>query len=106
MTSVRGMQAQMALRDRVIEALVELVDEEPPDAMVNDELRSRVEDFIMRLQAQGMSVEQYLSIRGGSAEEITDELRTVAVQGVKADLALRAVAEAETIEVTDAGGDA
>jgi len=102
MTSVRGMQAQMALRDRIIEALVGLVDEDPPDAMVNDELRSRVEDFIMRLQAQGMSVEQYLSIRGGSAEEITEELRAVAIQGVKADLALRAVAEAESIEVDDA----
>jgi len=47
-------------------------------------------------------VEQYLSIRGGSAEEITEELRAVAIQGVKADLALRAVAEAESIEVDDA----
>ncbi|MCU1344098.1 MAG: tig [Acidimicrobiia bacterium] len=101
MTAVRAMQGQMALRDRTVDALVQLVDEEPPDAMVNDELRSRVEDFIMRLQAQGMSVEQYLSISGGSAETITEELRTVAIQGVKADLALRAVAEAESLQASD-----
>jgi trigger factor len=106
MTSVRAMQAQMALRDKVVDALVELVEDEAPEALINDELRSRVEDFVMRLQAQGMTVEQYLQVTGGTAEAVTDELREGAVMGVKADLALRAVAEAEALEVTDEGLDA
>ena len=55
----------------------------------------------MRLQAQGITLEQYLEATGQDQETFVDELRETAAQGVKVDLALRAVAEAEGIEVDD-----
>jgi trigger factor len=106
MANVRRMQAAMALRERTAEALVELVEDEAPEPLVQREMRARLEDLAMRLSAQGMSAEQYLAATGRTQEQLVDELRTSAVQAVKVDLALRAVAEAEAIEVTDDDLDA
>jgi trigger factor len=100
-TSVRRMQAQLALRERVAEALVDLVDAEAPEPLVQAEVQQRLQDLAMRLSAQGISAEQYLSVTGKTPEELTDELRELAARAVRADLGLRAVADAEGIECTD-----
>jgi trigger factor len=55
----------------------------------------------MRLSAQGITAEQYLQATGQTQQQLGDELRELAVQAVKVDLALRAVADAEEIEATD-----
>jgi trigger factor len=101
LTTVRGMQAQMLLRDKVAESLAGLVDDEPPATLVNDEMQQRANDLVMRLQAQGLSVEQYLAGNGVTVEQFSDDLRGLAERGVKVDLALRAVATAEALEVDD-----
>jgi len=99
--AVKRVQAQLALRQGAIDALVELVDIEVPDALINAEMERRAHDLVHRLQAQGATVAQYLEATGRTQEELTAELRERAVGAVKADLALRAVAEAEEIEPTD-----
>jgi trigger factor len=98
---VRGMQAQMALRERVANAVADLVTDELPEALVAAETRNRIQDLVMRLQAQGMGVEQYLEATGKDQLEFTEEIKSAATQAVRADLALRAVAEAEALEVSD-----
>ena len=55
----------------------------------------------MRLQAQGMGLEQYLMMTGRSQEQLVDELRESAEISARVDLALRAVVVAEGIECTD-----
>ncbi len=100
MSRVRKAQAQMALREKVGEALAELVTDEIPEALVNHEMQDRLQDLAMRLQAQGMQLEQYLAMTGADPESFSQELRDTAAAGVKVDLALRAVAEAEGIECT------
>lgn len=98
---IRVAQANLALRQRAVDALVELVDEEIPPVMVEEELAERVHDLSHRLESQGIGLGQFLAATGRDESEIIDELRASALHGVKADLALRAVAEAEAIEVTD-----
>ncbi|HEV3225300.1 MAG TPA: trigger factor [Acidimicrobiales bacterium] len=105
-TKVRKIQGQIALRERTAAALVELVDEDVPDALIGSEMQQRLQDFAMRLQAQGVTPEQYFEATGQSQEALVDELRELATQGVKADLALRAVADAEGFEATDDDVDA
>ncbi len=97
----RRIQGQMAIREKTGEALAQLVDEELPDALVNGELRQRLEDLTLRLRAQGMSLEQYLASSGTTVEQLQDDLRQAAEQAVKVDLALRAIVAADGIEVTD-----
>jgi trigger factor len=101
MTRVRKAQAQMALREKVGEALAALVTDELPEPLVSQEMQERLQDLAMRIQAQGMQLEQYLAMTGTEPEAFSQELRETAVSAVKVDLALRAVADAEGIECTD-----
>jgi trigger factor len=95
----------MALREKASEALGELVTDELPDALIDSETQARLENMAMRLQAQGLDLETYLATSGQSPEELVAELREQATGAVRVDLALRAVVEAEGIEVDDADVD-
>jgi trigger factor len=98
---VKKMQATMAVQQKTAEALAELVTDDVPESLVNQEMQQRLEDLAMRLQAQGAGIEQYLASTGQDQESFVAELRESAAQGVRVDLALRAVALAEELDVTD-----
>lgn len=98
---VKKLHGQMQIQQKTAEALSELVVDDIPDALVNSEMQQRLEDLAMRLQAQGIGVEQYLATTGQDQEKFIEELRETATTGVKVDLALRAVVEAEQFEVSD-----
>jgi trigger factor len=78
-----------------------LVEQEPPDALVEEETQERLHDLGHRLEERRMNLEQFLQASGRHREELLAEIRTEAVRDVRADLALRALADAEGIEVTD-----
>jgi trigger factor len=101
LTQMRIVQAQMALQQKAIDALVELVTEDIPDVLVAEELRERIHDLNHRLEHQGIGIEQFLMASGRDEQQLLDELREGALRGVKADLALRALVEAEHVEVSD-----
>jgi trigger factor len=98
---VRKMQAQMALRDKAVLSLIDLVEDDAPEPLVNAEVQQRLQDLSMRLSAQGISAEDYLASTGKTADSLMTELQELGVQAVKADLALRALADAEDIDVTE-----
>jgi trigger factor len=100
MGMVKRMQAAMALRNGTVEALVALVDAEPPKALVDAEVERQAHDLGHRLEQQGATIAQYLQITGQSEQDIIAELRSGAEPAVKADLALRAVATAEELAPT------
>ncbi len=106
MSTVRRSQAAMALNERVGQALADLVTEELSPAMIDGEFQQRLQDLLMRLQAQGMELEQYLMMTGSSQEELVAELRATAETSARVDLGLRAVAVAEKLECTDEDIDA
>jgi trigger factor len=91
----------MDLREKVGEALADLVEEEPPAPLVDSEVRQRLQDLALRLRAQGIDFGTWLQATGQSQEDVLAELRAPAELAVKVDLALRAVAEAQEIEATD-----
>ena len=98
---MKKVQGQMQMQQKTAEALAELVDTDVPEALVDTEVQQRLEDLAMRLQAQGIGVEQYLATTGQDQATFIAELRQTAAQGVKVDLALRAVVDAEQIDVSD-----
>jgi trigger factor len=99
--TVKRAQAQMEIQQKTAQALAELVDAEIPNALVDAEVQQRTEDLAMRLQAQGVTPEQYFASTGQDQDGFVAELRETATQGVQVDLALRAVMEAEEIDVSD-----
>ncbi len=94
-------QARQQLVDRTALALAELVDQDVPEVMVNQEVTERARTMIGRLQQQGITLEQWLGATGQDPQAFTDSLRSEATNAVKVDLALRAVAEAELLEPID-----
>ncbi len=97
----KALEARLTRQQGAMRALVELVTEEIPDALVDAEMRERLHDLDHRLEQQHLTLPQFLSATQQDEDAFVAELRQSALQSVKADLALRAVADAEEIEVTD-----
>ncbi len=102
MTTSRRYQVQSARRQKIADAIGALVDDEAlPEALIDMEADNRAQDLVMRLQAQGIEFGQYLQMTGQSQEMVLAELRSTAKDSAKLDLALRAIVEAEGLEVSD-----
>jgi len=104
--TMQRLQAQMALRDKVLDAAADLVPIEAPTTLVDSETRRRVEDLAHRLSHQGASLEQYLEMTGQEPQAFIDEIRVGAARAVLADLALRAVVAQEAVTASDEEVDA
>ncbi|MHB1930032.1 MAG: trigger factor [Acidimicrobiales bacterium] len=104
--AVRRVEGVYAWRNGVLEALIELVDIDPPEPLVQGEFERRAHDFAHRLESQGVTISQYLRATGQDEQDVVAGLRAEAVPAVKADLALRAVADAEGTDVTEEEIDA
>ena len=87
---------------KVTEALTGLTDIEAPAPMVESDLQSRVQNTVRQFSAQGIDLEGWLAATGQDSNSFIEGLREQSQQAVKADLALRAVAAAEAIEIDDA----
>jgi trigger factor len=94
-------QARSQFIDRTTEALAQLVDIEPPTSMVEGDLQGRVQNTVRQFQAQGIDLGQWLQATGQDPDAFVGSLRQQSVIAAKVDLALRAVAVAENIQVTD-----
>ena len=68
--------------------------------MVTSEVQGRLQNLARQFEAQGMDLSAWMSATGQTAEDLIGNMRDQAVTAVKADLALRAIAVAEGIEVT------
>ncbi len=82
-------------------ALVGLVELEAPDSMVRSEMQNQAQNMAQQLQMQGIDLQAWLSATGQDPQQFLEATRPQAEQAVKADLALRAVSVAESIEVSD-----
>lgn len=93
-------RAAAELPEKLGEALAQLVDEEPPEPLVEQEAQHRAQDMLLRMGAQGLDLQQ-LAASGGLPEELVDRMKDGAKTAVLADLGLRSVATAEGLECSD-----
>ena len=96
------MQARLALREGAITALASLVQEEMPDTLVGEATQRQLATFVRRLEARKVSLDQYMEATDLDADGLIAQMRAMANEEVRADLALRALADSEGLEVTDA----
>lgn len=101
LATVRRIQLQVGLRDKILDQLADVVDVEPPEPLVTDETQRRIHDLFHRLEERGATFEQYLQASDLTQEQFVARVQDGAARAVKADLALRAVVEQESIEVSD-----
>lgn len=103
---VAKLQAQMALRDRVLEELTGLVPVEAPEALIQADMERRLHDLMHRLEAQGIDIPGYLQATGQDQATFVNGIREGSTKAVLADLGLRAVVAQEAIEPTEEELDA
>ena len=87
--------------DRVTDALAALVELDVPESMVTGDLQARVQNTVQQFQQQGIALDQWLSATGQDTASFIEGLKVQSEKAVKVDLALRAVAVAESIATTD-----
>lgn len=98
----RQEQADRDFEAAVIDALIEKLECDVPEAMVDYRADKMLEDYANRIQSQGIKFEDYLRMMGMTMDDMRAQSKTAAGRSVRSDLALEAVAAAEGIEVLDA----
>ena len=93
--------AKRAKEDAVIEKIIENAAMEIPEAMIDTQARQLVDEFAQRIQAQGLSFEQYLQFTGMNLDTALEQMKPNAVKRIQSRLVLEAVVKAENIEVSE-----
>jgi trigger factor len=99
LVDVKLNQARQGLVASLNAALAGLVEIDVPESMVDADLNQRVQATVQQFQAQGVDLGQWLAATGQEPEQFIESMRGASIEAVKVDLALRAVADAESIEV-------
>ena len=86
---------------RALDALRESVRVDVPEAMIEREIERQLADLEYRLSAIGIPLDKYLELSGQSVERLRGERRDAAAQRVRLELALDALAAAESLEVEE-----
>ena len=97
----RKEQAERDYEEAIVDALLENLECEVPEAMIDYRADKMVEDYANRIQSQGFPFDQYLSMMGMTPEMFREQAKVSAARSVRTGLALEAVAEAEQIEISE-----
>ncbi|MCI8563059.1 MAG: trigger factor [Lachnospiraceae bacterium] len=93
--------AKRAIEEDVVNKIIENAQMEIPDPMVDAQTRQMIQEFAQNLQAQGLSVEQYMQFTGMTQQAMLDEIQPQALKRIQSRLVLEAVVEAEGIETSE-----
>ena len=97
----RQENVEHAFEEKILDAVIEGMKADIPQAMVESQVDALVQDFGYRLQMQGMALDQYLKMTGTEMGAFRAMFREQADRQVKTRLALEKVAELENIAVSD-----
>ncbi len=87
--------------DEAIQKIIDKSKMDIPDAMIETQTRSMVDDFANRISQQGLSMEQYLQFTGMDVEKMMEQMKPEALKRIQSSLVLETIAKEENIEVSD-----
>ena len=93
--------ARTKKEDEAVKALVEDSRMEIPQAMIDTEADSMVQNYDNRLRSQGLGLQQYMQYTGMTTDKLKDDMREQAKLNIESRLVLEAVAEADNITIAD-----
>ncbi len=101
LTVSRQKQADDDADNQLIDALIEKLQGEIPDAMYQKRINDDINEFAYRLRSQGLDLKTYLQYTGMDEKGIRDSFKPQAERQVKIRLALEKIVELENIVPTD-----
>lgn len=87
--------------DEIIGKIIENAGMEVPKQMVTAQIQQMMQEFAQRIQAQGLSFEQYMQMSGYTPQTLTEELEPQALKRIQSRLVLEAIATAENIQASE-----
>ncbi len=88
-------------QESIITQLIDKAEMDVPDAMIENDIDMKIDEFSRNIQQQGLSLDMYLEYMGQNLQAMRDAYRPISDKQVKGRLVLEAVAAAENFEVTD-----
>ncbi len=85
----------------VIKYLVENIKFEVPNILIDEEVNSRLNSLLARIEKLGLALESYLASLGKNPDSLRSEYQTQAHDAIKLDLILSRVIEAEQIKTDE-----
>lgn len=92
--------AQIAYEKALIDLAVDNAEFEVPEIMIEDRVTQMIDEMRMSLEARKLTLEQYMQYSGIDMKQLRERQHDAAVENVKTDLVLDAIAKAENIQVS------
>ena len=90
----------------VIEAAVANAKVDIPEAMIEDRIDERINEFSMNMRYQGIDMDTYYKITGTTEKDMREQLKEGAEHEVRVRLVLEAIRDAEDVQADDESIDA
>jgi trigger factor len=101
LSRVKKVEQIYAARDEALKQLVEAANIPAPEGVVKDEVEGRKQAMTDQLERIGATLQDYLASEEKTEEQIEQELTEAAQEGVRIQLLLDTVADAEDVQVSD-----
>ena len=106
LTERKEADAHRTKEDEAIEKIIDDAKMDIPEAMIDNQVNSMINDFANNMMQQGLSMEQYMQFTGMTMDKFKEQVRPDAVKRIQSSLVLEQIAKDENLEVTDADVDA
>ncbi|MEE1008732.1 MAG: trigger factor [Agathobacter sp.] len=98
--------AKKTKEDEAIQKIIDKSKMDIPEAMIDTQCQTMIEEFAQRIAQSGLSMDQYMQFSGLTIDKLKEQVRPEAVTRIQSSLVLEEIAKVENIEVTDEDIDA
>ena len=99
-------EAKRTKEDEAIQKIIDKSKMDIPDAMIDTQCDTMIEEFAQRIAQSGLSMDQYLQFSGMTVDKLREQVRPEATTRIQSSLVLEQIAKDENIEITDEDIDA
>lgn len=99
-------EAKRTKEDEAIQKIIDKSKMDIPEAMIDTQCETMVEEFAQRIAQSGLSMDQYLQFSGMTIDKLKEQVRPEATTRIQSSLVLEQIAKDENIEITDEDIDA
>lgn len=93
--------AKKTKEDEAIQKIIDKSEMDIPEAMINTQCETMIDEFAQRLAQSGLSMEQYMQFSGTTVDQLMEQVRPEALSRIQSSLVLEQIAADENIEVTE-----
>lgn len=98
--------AKRTKEDEAIQKIIDKSKMDIPEAMIDTQCETMIEEFAQRIAQSGLTMDQYLQFSGLTVDGLKEQVRPEALSRIQGSLVLEQIAKEENIEVSDADVDA